>query len=175
MVCDYLACVPHNYLIFTRPLSGSSVIVVSISIPNESLSPKKFSSLCSDPNCTSIHQKYLTGILLQIPFKVKHLSRMSNYSLRARENLRPPGGIMATLENDQTRLMPKAKRKRSGKGNQIQHQIREIRELVTNRGSRTKLSYLKSSLNDSLKEAVFLHEARWNWNLQSPRWFFWYH
>ena len=84
---------------------------------------------------------------------------MSNYSLRARENLRPPGGIMATLENDQTRLMPKAKRKRSGKGNQIQHQIREIRELVTNRGSRTKLSYLKSSLNDSLKEAVFLHEA----------------
>lgn len=51
-----------------------------------------------------------------------------------------------------------AKRKRNGKKHMITKMINEIEELVVNKGSRTKLKYLRSSLDDTLKHAIVLHE-----------------
>ena len=52
-----------------------------------------------------------------------------------------------------------AVRRRNGKKYMISKMIIEIEELVEQKGSRTQIRYLKSSLAETLKNAVTLHEA----------------
>ena len=78
--------------------------------------------------------------------------------LRARDSIRPPGGLYATLQNDQKQLMQQAKRRRAGKKSSITKRIKEIKDLVSQRGSRTKIKFLKLTVNEKFKEAVTCHE-----------------
>ena len=51
-----------------------------------------------------------------------------------------------------------AKRRRGGKKSAITRKINEINNLVTERGSRTKIKYLRNILKTNLNEAIQLHE-----------------
>ena len=55
--------------------------------------------------------------------------------------------------------IPQAVRKRNGKEYRITKMIPEIKTLVGQRGSRTQIRFLKTSLNETLKSAIEYHEA----------------
>ena len=78
--------------------------------------------------------------------------------MRNREALRPPGGMREQLEKDQAKLISQVKRKRNGKATEIKKRIKEIEDLVNDRGSRRKAKYLKEVLKDAMKDAFELHE-----------------
>ena len=73
--------------------------------------------------------------------------------MRNREALRPPGGMREQLEKDQAKLISQVKRKRNGKATEIKKRIKEIEDLVNDRGSRRKAKYLKEVLKDAMKDA----------------------
>ena len=79
-------------------------------------------------------------------------------NLRPRDQLRPPAGLMATLETDQSRTEAQIRRKRSGKKSSITRRIQEIDRIIKERGSRTKLQFLREGLEEVWKEAIELHE-----------------
>ena len=60
-----------------------------------------------------------------------------SYELRNRGELRPPGSFLLSVEQEQTRLKAQATRRRAGKQSSISKQIKEISELIVERGSRT--------------------------------------
>lgn len=50
------------------------------------------------------------------------------------------------------------KRRRGGKKGVITRKINEINKLIAERGSRTKIRYLRETLKPNLSEAIALHE-----------------
>jgi len=75
--------------------------------------------------------------------------------LRRRESTRPKNGI----QHHQQRMISQAKRQRGGKKGLITKLIREIEGLISQNGSRTKVSYLRNTLGESFKEAIAKHES----------------
>ena len=55
--------------------------------------------------------------------------------------------------------IPQAVQKRNGKEYRITKMIPEIKTLVGQRGSRTQIRFLKTSLDETLKSAIEYHEA----------------
>ena len=78
-------------------------------------------------------------------------------------NLRPEGGIrkperFRSEDKDVAKEWDILKRKRAGKKGLITRKIKQIQELISENGSRTKISYLKGRLNEVLQEATRIHE-----------------
>ena len=82
--------------------------------------------------------------------------------MRFRDTLRPPGGYASQdqLQIQQQRVEDKVKtlkRKRAGKKGLITKKILQIKQLIEERGSRTKLKFLHESLIMVKREAENLH------------------
>ena len=83
---------------------------------------------------------------------------MVDRDLRPRDQLRPPTGLSGTLEHDQKRQLAQINRKRNGKKGSITRRIKEIEHIIEERGSRTKIQFLRDGLEETWEETTHLHE-----------------
>ena len=83
-----------------------------------------------------------------IPDLNEHTEQAHSYSLRP-DQTRIKTSVTTTLH---------LKRKRTAKKSLITRKINQISQLITERGSRTKILYLKDKLNDVLRETEIINE-----------------
>ena len=78
--------------------------------------------------------------------------------IRYRTSVHLPVTIVTVTNMEFSLSISQLKRKRNGKKWAVTKYIQEIDKLIADKGSRTKLRYLKEFLNESQKSAHTLHE-----------------
>ena len=79
--------------------------------------------------------------------------------LRNRERLRQPETYGSSLEAAQVQRIEQAKRQRSGKKRSVTLRITQINRVLTERGSRTKVKYLRDNLQEAYNEILEVNEG----------------
>ena len=79
--------------------------------------------------------------------------------LRNRERLRQPETYGSSLEAAQVQRIEQAKRQRSGKKRSVTLRITQINRVLTERGSRTKVKYLRDKLQEAYNKILEVNEG----------------